>query len=142
MISNSRKKHIFGVSEFLKEYGKNMNFSDEQIKELYTLGLLHDIGYEFLEEIDYQKHNIVGGLFLQSQGYKFWQEIYYHGTINSPYKSEYLDLLNFADMHINSEGNYVSFEERLDELSKKYNVNIKNLDSYLIIQELKQKGYN
>jgi len=33
----------------------------KQIEELYTLGLLHDIGYEFLEEKDYAKHEIYGG---------------------------------------------------------------------------------
>ena len=79
---------------------------------------------------------------MRKQGYKFWKEVYYHGVVNSPYQSDYLDLLNLADMHIDSEGNYVTLDGRLKELSKRYNVPIKQLNSYPIIQELKQKGFN
>lgn len=60
---------------------------------------------------------------------------------NSLYQSEYLDLLNLADMHIDSEGNYVTLDGRLEEISKRYNVKIEKLNSYPIVQELKQKGY-
>lgn len=142
MITNYRKKHIFAVAELMQSYGQERNYSADKCNELYTLGLLHDVGYAFLEEIDFEKHEVVGGEFLQKQGYKFWKEVYYHGVANSPYQSEYLDLLNLADMHIDSEGNYVSLDERLKELSKRYNVPIKQLNSYPIVQELKQKGFN
>ncbi len=142
MITDYRKKHIFGVAELLQKYGKERNLPEEKCNELYTLGLLHDIGYAFLDEKDYAKHNIVGGQALQNQGYKFWQEVYYHGIANSPYQSEYLVLLNLADMHIDSEGNYVTLNGRLEELSKRNNVKIKDLDSFPIVQELKSKGFN
>lgn len=79
---------------------------------------------------------------MRDQGYKFWKEIYYHGVVNSPYQSEFLDLLNLADMHIDSEGNYVTLDGRLEELSKRYDVPIKELDSYPMVQELKSKGFN
>ncbi len=95
-----------------------------------------------MEEKDFIKHNVVGGEVLRKQGYKFWKEIYYHGVVNSPYQSEYLDLLNLADMHIDSEGKYVTLDGRLEELSERYNVEIEKLDSYPMIQELKQKGFD
>lgn len=79
---------------------------------------------------------------MKAQGYKFWKEVYYHGVVDSPYQSELLDLLNLADMHIDSEGNYVTLDGRLEELSARYNVPIKELDSYPMVQELKRKGFD
>lgn len=110
--------------------------------ELYTLGLLHDVGYAFVDKKDYENHEKIGGEFLKNQGYKYWQEVYFHGMANSPYKSKYLDILNWADMHIDSEGNYVSFEKRLQELSIRYNVPIEKLNSKPIVDELKARGFN
>ena len=48
MISEDRKKHIWAVAKFLKEYAISQNMPQKEVEELYTLGLLHDIGYEFL----------------------------------------------------------------------------------------------
>lgn len=61
MISSDRKKHIWAVAEFLKKYAMAQNMTQKEIEELYTLGLLHDIGYEFLEEKDYENHEKFGG---------------------------------------------------------------------------------
>lgn len=142
MIFDYRKKHIWAVAELMEKYGRERNFSKEECNDLYILGLLHDVGYQFLEEKDYIKHNLRGGEILKSEGYKFWKEVYYHGVVNSPYQSEYLDLLNLADMHIDSEGNYVTLDGRLEELSKRYHLPIEKLDSYPMVQELKSKGFN
>ena len=136
------EKNTFLVLLNFWKNGGEKGFSEEKCNELYTIGLLHDIGYAFLEEKDFIKHNVVGGEVLRKQGYKFWKEIYYHGVVNSPYQSEYLDLLNLADMHIDSEGKYVTLDGRLEELSERYNVEIEKLDSYPMIQELKQKGFD
>lgn len=141
MISEDRKKHIFGVANFLKNYAISKNMKQEDIEALFTLGLLHDIGYEFLEEKDYFKHNFVGGMFLMRQGYKYWKEVYYHGEPNCTYSSEFLDLLNWADNRIDSKGREVSFEERLEDVSKRYNTPIKETKNYQIICQLKAKGF-
>lgn len=141
MISQDRKKHIWAVAEFLKRYAISQNMSEKEIEDLYTLGLLHDIGYEFLEEKDYEKHEIYGGTLLKKQGYKYWKEVYYHGVANCKYKSKYLDLLNWADMRIDSSGNEVSLDGRLEELSVRYNIPINELNSYPIVCELKEKGF-
>lgn len=115
--------------------------TQEEIEDLYTLGLVHDIGYEFLEEKDYINHEIYGALLLKRQGYKYWKEVYYHGVANCKYKSKFLDLLNWADMRIDSSGNNVSMDGRLEELSRRYNIQIEKLNSYPIVCELKQKGF-
>ncbi len=44
-------------------------------------------------------------------------------------------------MRVDSVGNVVSLDGRLEELSIRYNVPIKELDSYPIVCELKQKGF-
>ena len=141
MISHDRKKHIWAVAEFLKDFAIKQNITSEEVETLYTLGLLHDIGYEFASPENYIKHNEIGGNLLKQLGFKYWREIYYHGVVNSPYQSYYLDLLNWADMHIDSMGNYVSLDNRLKELSIRYNLPITELDSYPMVQELKKKGY-
>ena len=141
MISEDRQKHIFKVAEFLKNYALNSGKSNLEAEELYVLGLLHDIGYEFAEEKDYKNHNIIGGKILKNLGYKHYKEVYYHGVINSPYQSEYLNLLNFADMHIDSEGNYVSFDRRLQEISERYGITVEKLDSTPLVKELREKGF-
>ena len=61
MIKDYRKQHIWAVAELMEKYGKERNFSEEKCRELYVLGLLHDVGYQFLEEKDYITHNVVGG---------------------------------------------------------------------------------
>lgn len=141
MISDDRKKHIFGVAKFLKEFAESNKMNENEIEDLFVLGLLHDIGYEFLDEKDYEKHNKFGGNLLKAQGYKYWKEVYYHGVANSEYQSKYLDLLNWADMRVDSEGNFVSFDERLKEISIRYNIPIKKLSSYPVVCELREKGY-
>ena len=43
----------------------------------------------------------------------------YHGDINTEYKSLELDFLNWCDMHIDSKGNFVSFDERLNDIKNR-----------------------
>lgn len=142
MINEDRKKHMFGVAEFLRDYAIKQKLPQIERDELYTLGLLHDIGYAFLEEKDYSRHGFVGGEFLKSQKYKYWQEVYYHGVVNCEYQSKFLDLLNWADMHVDSRGNIVSYRERLDDMVRRRKAPIIQLNSYRLINELKTKGFN
>lgn len=142
MISNERQKHILGVARLLKQEGEKRKFSKNKIEELFVLGLLHDLGYEFIDEQDYSRHNQIGGEILKKQNYKYWKEVYYHGVPNSLYQSEFLDLLNWADMHINASGEYVDFEKRLLDISTRHKKPICELDSTIIVEELKKKEFN
>ena len=75
------------------------------------MGYNHDVGYEFSdEEIS---HNVIGGKILKENGYKYWKEVYYHGEVDSEYKSMYLDILNKADMQIDKYGNEVGYEKKI-----------------------------
>ncbi len=48
------------------------------------------------------------------------EEVYYHGKINTSFSSQYLDILNMADMQINKYGEDVGFEERLKDIKNRY----------------------
>lgn len=141
MITVDRQKHMFEVANFLKDFAIKEKMKSQDVEDLFTLGLLHDIGYEFLDEKDYSTHPIVGGLMLKKQKYKYWKEVYYHGEANCKYKSKFLDLLNWADMHIDGKGNYVSFEGRMQDIDKRYAGCKNKPDIKPIVDELKAKGF-
>ena len=86
--------------------------------ELFILGMLHDIGYEFSET--QSEHNTKGGLILKEQGYKFWKEVYYHGVPQTTYQSPELMLLNAVDMTIGPDGTELTMNERLDDIALRY----------------------
>lgn len=139
MISEDRYKHIIAVARLMKEECVKNKKSKEYAEEMFTLGLLHDIGYEFG---GHAEHSQVGFAILDRQGYKYANEIRFHGDDNCDYASKELDLLNFADMHTNEKGEYVTFEERLQDIADRRGV---NSDAYKsaknIINGLLQKGY-
>lgn len=110
MINQDRQYHIFAVAILMKEKAKILHLNEQ---EMFTLGILHDIGYEFDQT---ETHNITGGNILKKQNYKYYKEVKYHGDPLTEYTSKELCLLNYCDMHINGKGKYVSFEERLEDI--------------------------
>ena len=133
-MDNDRLKHSYAVANKMFELGKEKNLSDEQLQELFLLGYLHDIGYQFGTN---ENHNMIGGNLLRNSNYKYWKEVYYHGIPNSEYKSLYLDILNTADMMIDKYGNDVGFDKRLDDIKNRYGEDsIKYINFFKIINEL------
>lgn len=61
-MDNDRVKHSISVARRMVEIGKSYNLSNEELEELFVLGLNHDIGYEFCDGRD---HNVVGGNILK-----------------------------------------------------------------------------
>lgn len=112
-----RLKHSYAVASKMIELGKKRKLSEESLKELFMLGYVHDIGYQFG---DNENHNIIGGNLLKDNGYRYWKEVYYHGIPNSEYRSTYLDILNTADMMIDKFGNDVGFDKRLEDIKNRY----------------------
>ena len=140
MITNERYNHIIAVArlmmdETLKKYPDD----EKKAEDMFVLGLLHDIGYEFGDNLD---HNDIGGHILERQNYKYFNEVKYHGVCESNYQSNELDLLNYADMHINARGDYVSFDERLEDIkNRRGGESQAYISSKKIIDELIMKGY-
>jgi len=136
MIDEDRIKHIISVARLMKEEAESRGLDPE---EMFALGYLHDIGYEFGES---EEHHKVGAEMLFKQGYKYVNEILYHGKPNQEYHSEALDLLNFADMHINKKGEYVSFADRLDDIANRRGKNSPHYQNCkIIIDQLIEKGF-
>ena len=116
-----RLKHSISVGRKMIEIGKKYNLSDQELKELFLLGYNHDIGYEFSDKVT--NHNRIGGEILKNNGYKYWQEVYYHGEPDIQFKSLYLDILNQADMQIDKYGNDVGYKKRLEDIKQRYGIN-------------------
>lgn len=105
--------------------------------EMFTLDLLHDFGYEFGNP---ENHPQVGYEILSRQNYKYAKEVLLHGNLDCKYQSLALDLLNFADMRIDKWGNYVTFEQRLEDIrSRKGENSIAYTNAKKIVDKLKNK---
>lgn len=112
-----RMKHSLAVARKMVEIGNKLELNKEQLHELFILRFNHDIGYEFGTN---ESHNIIGGNMLKNSGYKYWQEVYYHGNPEAGYNSLYLDILNEAGMKINKYGEDVGYEKRLEDIRNRY----------------------
>ncbi|MBP3344954.1 MAG: HDIG domain-containing protein [Clostridia bacterium] len=136
MIDENRIKHIMAVARLMKEKAEEVGLDKE---EMFTLGMLHDIGYEFGGS---EEHHTLGGAILKKQKYKYYKEVFYHGKPTEEFSSLALDLLNYADLHIDKKGNYVSFEDRLADIEArrgKDSIVYKNCKK--VIDGFKEKGF-
>ena len=85
-----RLKHSYAVANKMVELGKEKGLKENELNDLFLLGYLHDIGYQYGDNTN---HNTIGGLLLKNNNYKYWKEVYYHGIPDSEYKSLYLEIL-------------------------------------------------
>lgn len=117
-ISENKLKHSLAVARYMQKYAVE-HFLDEKLgQELFVLGYLHDIGEEFTETKE--EHNVVGGLLLKEQKYKYWKEVYYHGNPKAEYSSLALQILNLAELCINSDGSFIGIDTKLAMLREKF----------------------
>ena len=63
MNYEDRVKHSLSVALKMIEIGKKKNLSEEQLEELFVLGLNHDIGYQFGNS---ENHNEIGAEILKN----------------------------------------------------------------------------
>lgn len=130
--------HSLAVARKMVEIGKEYNLKDNELQDLFVLGLNHDIGYEYGNN---SNHEYIGGEILKRNNYKYWKEIYYHGNINAEYTSLFLEILNKADMQIDKYGNDVGYIKRLEDIKSRYGVNsttYKNAE--ILVSKLKSKS--
>ena len=130
MITENKLKHILAVARLMKEKAGLVGLDEE---EMFNLGMVHDIGYEF----DEQDHHTAGYMILKKQGYKYAYEVKYHGLPHAPHQTPALSLLNYADMHINAKGEYVTFEDRLEDIKLRRGENSPHyINSKKVIEQL------
>lgn len=122
MITENRWKHILGVARKAKEFALKMKPNDEKYAEdMFLLGLLHDLGYEFSETG--WGHSIIGGEILKRSGYKYWNEVANHGYSENVGITDELFILNCADMSIAVDGTNCTIAERLEDIGTRYGIN-------------------
>lgn len=131
MMNLERLLHSLAVGKKMKKIGIEYNLQDNELEDLFALGLNHDIGYEFTE--DGVNHEVIGGEILKRNGYKYWKEVYYHGRISGEYNSVYLDILNKADMQIDGAGVDVGYKNRLLDIKDRYG---EDSESYIRCKKL------
>jgi len=119
-MNQGRLLHSYTVGKKMMEIGRSFNLSEDEINDLFVLGLNHDIGYELNE--DTSIHGEVGAEVLKRNNYKYYQEVYYHGRITDKYSSMFLDILNMADMQVDKDGNDVGYESRLKDIESRYGI--------------------
>lgn len=119
MITENRWKHILGVARKAKEFA--LIIQPDNIKyaeDMFLLGLLHDIGYEFSERG--QGHSKIGGEILKRSDYKYWKEVANHGYSENESMNDELFILNCADMSIAVDGQNCTITERLEDIGIRY----------------------
>ena len=134
MIDENKLAHILAVARLMAEKAELVGL-DRQ--EMFALGLVHDIGFEFGGS---ETHHQIGAQLLKNQNYKYWQEVLHHGKPTKEFQSKELDLLNYADMHIDKMGNYVSFEDRLKDIASRRGEDSPHYkNSQIVIKQIKER---
>ena len=101
---------------------------------MFLLGVMHDIGYEFVEHV--ADHAYVGGEILKQSNYQYWQEISQHGNIAVENMSDELFILNCADMTTGPNGEDFTFEERIEEIAKMISSNKDDITSQRLAEDM------
>jgi HD superfamily phosphodiesterase len=119
MITENRSRHILGVARKANLLAQKLKLNDNLYAEdMFLLGLLHDIGYEF--NPSNSNHAATGGEILKRSGYKYWKEVALHGDETVEQMTDELFILNCADMTTGPNGEDFSFDERLEELAHRF----------------------
>lgn len=117
-LSTERMKHSLAVARKMKAIADSIDSFPYPSEDMFYLGLLHDVAYEFVDSQEDHEHR--GGEILRDNGYRYWKEVYYHGNPDVDYYSRALDLLNYVDLTTGLNGEDVSIEERLSDIERRY----------------------
>ena len=117
-ISNDRMQHILSVARQCYQIAKHKYHLDESdCRKAFMIGFLHDVGYEFSE---YNLEHPEKGreLIKETLGVDL-PEVQHHGDPDAE-QTIFLSILNEADLTVDSKGNVVSVEERLQDIVSRY----------------------
>ena len=119
-LTKNRMLHSLAVAKTMKEITEKRYPEDQELaQEMFILGLLHDIGYEFCED-EGEDHAKIGGDILRHQGYPYWKAVYFHGIPEKVYDTESLEILNTADLLTGPNGENFTPQERLNDVANRY----------------------
>ena len=135
-MEDSRVKHSIEVARKMEELALEIKPGDvEFAQDMFSLGLVHDMGYQFSKKPE--DHAIIGGNILKRQGYKYWKEVHDHSNPDTSYRSTALDILNTADMLTGPAGEDLTIHERLNDIKNRYGKDsIQYINAHIICQQL------
>ena len=124
-ITDERMAHMHGVAEYMYAHALEHQLEPEK---MYVLGLLHDIGYLGGKD----GHESRGANILKNLGFEmgYFIAILWHGSTPSDFLAltggekklkipKELILLWRADMSVDSKGNEVGFQKRLEDIGNR-----------------------
>lgn len=117
IIPPERMAHMYGVAEYCYRHASDPFYGLDP-REMYVLGLLHDIGY-----LDGKSHHEAsGGILMQRLGYKDYMEVSMHGDLLSVnyMADKKLILLIEADLKVDMSSEEVGYEKRLEGIEKRH----------------------
>jgi hypothetical protein len=119
MINEKRWQHILGVARKAKFLAEQLAPQDEKYQEdMFLLGMLHDFGYEFASfRTD---HPAIAAEILKRNGYRYSQEVAWHGDSEVETMSDALFILNLADMTTLPDGTPCGLNERIAEIESRF----------------------
>ena len=132
MISDNRLFHSIGVARMAKQLAMCLRPNDTVFAEnMFLLGLLHDIGYEFTDDV--VQHAKIGGDILARCGFQYADSVAVHGYVTNDVFSDELYILNLADMIVGSDGKTCTFDDRLDYIKNRYGAKSKQYEEAVIM---------
>lgn len=118
-LTPSRLAHMNATANRAYEIAKTVfGKSENKARQLYVLGLLHDVGYAF----DPDDHAHAGGSVLISLGVEI-DAVYDHGDPTVGFMDDELLIVNAADMTTSPTGAPMRMEDRLNDIGERYGVN-------------------
>ena len=115
-ITENKLHHSISVARECAYLAKEHGMNESQIRAAFLMGLLHDIGYEYLpDDAPISEHPAMSVQMIDDMlAYitDIREAIATHGTCTS-FPSEFSYILNEADLRTSYDGNTVSIEERL-----------------------------
>lgn len=122
-ITENKLHHMLGVAEECYKLAINKGYDTDFAKTMYFLGFVHDIGYAFSKTSE--EHPLVGAEIISNalgetaSDNRFLHAIRQHGHYTEKKTAEW-EILNTADLTIDSKGNKVHVSERLADIKSRY----------------------
>ena len=117
-ITENKLNHMLGVARKCYKLALERGYSEDEARKLFLIGYLHDIGYEFTDNSEEHaeiSYNIIKNTFGKSV-----IAIKEHGNPDIGLNNDYLNILNIADLTVNSFGKECSVYNRLSDIEIKY----------------------
>lgn len=137
----NRYKHCYSVGKKMYQYAKDvLKWDENTCVEMFVLGNLHDIGYEMNGNCFGHDKVLADAL---HGSYRYSNEIELHAGLQKRYDTPAMRLLYFADMTVDGEGNWCTFEERLQDIRTRYGKESEEYkESVQIAEYLIKLGFN